>query len=277
MTNGQLNALALIRTNPAPVVPSPTPQRSAARIHREPRPINPDQRVPVGGGRNRAGPVQHRLQRFSGSISRYRVAGTEKSRVELSGFVGTRAPFAVQDRFCRPQAHDPRHASRRHQRGIDPVHPYAIKFAGYPLKDGRVTAEVSTRWMADRCRGKTMSSWTGSRSAPRPRANPAGPADPAGNRPVEGQPGPDHAGCPGTRESRRSRNSALGRSSGRAIKGIFVKVATAPFKLLGSLSAEAGRRATASDHRIRRGKNKPPPPRPIASPDLSRHSTNARN
>lgn len=237
MTNGQLNALALIRTNPAPVVPAPAASPApafafSASLDRltltNASLVAADETVP--------GQFNTTLQRFSGSISDIAWPELKKSRVELSGLVGARAPFAVQG-WVLP---DPQrmvldmHVTATNAELI-PFTPYAIKFAGYPLKDGRVTADVSYKVDGRQVEGENHV------VVDRLTLGPKASGKPLIDLPIrlgiallKDSQGRITLDVP-VRGSLDDPEFGVGKVVWQAIKGIFVKVATAPFKLLGSL------------------------------------------
>lgn len=242
MTNGQFNVLALMRTNPAagasPATADATPASGAGGMDLKvsldlltltnASLVAADDTVP--------GQFTTTLQRFSGQVTDLAWPEFKKSRVELAGFVGARAPFKVEG-WVLP---DPKHMFldmhvTTANAELIPFTPYVIKFAGYPLKDGRVTADVKYQVDGQQVRGEnhivvdrlTLGAKAGGKALlDLPfRLGIALLKDGDGritlDVPVKG--------------SLDDPEFGVGKVVWQAVKGVFVKVATAPFKLLGSL------------------------------------------
>jgi len=175
------------------------------------------------------------LERFSGFVTDL-AWPLKKSRVELAGFVGARAPFTVEG-WILP---DPErqfldmHVTTTNAEVI-PFTPYAIKFVGYPLLKGRLTADVTYRVDGQQLQGENLILVDQLTLGPQRRAQPlldlpvklgiALLKDSQGritlDIPVKGRLDDPEFG--------------VGKVVWQAVKGLFAKVATAPFKLLGSL------------------------------------------
>ncbi|MEN9677621.1 MAG: putative signal peptide protein [Verrucomicrobiota bacterium] len=239
MTNGQFNVLSLIRTNPAAAT-TPPPAAPAggnamslkAHLNRltltNASVLAADDTIP--------GQFKTTLQRFSGSVSNLSWPEFQKSRVELTGFVGARAPFTASG-WVNP---DPEHLFldmhvTTANAELIPFTPYVIKFAGYPLKEGRVTADVAYKVNGRQVEGENhvvVDRLTlGSKASGKPifdlpiRLGIALLKDSEGRITLD---------VP-VRGSLDDPEFGVGKVVWQTVKGIFLKVATAPFKLLGSL------------------------------------------
>ncbi len=236
MTNGQFNALSLVRSldasgTTAEAESSPTPPVRVlvdrltftnASLYAA------DQTVP--------GQFSTTIERFSGMVTDVAWPDWRKSHVELAGFVGPRAPFRVEG-WVLPDPQklflDMRVTTTDAE--VIPFTPYTVKFAGYPLREGRISADVSYRVEGRQVAGQnhvTVDRLTlGPRAAGQPLldlpiklgvillkdANGRITLD----IPVQG--------------SLDDPEFGVRQVVWQAVKGLFTKVATAPFKLLGSL------------------------------------------
>lgn len=239
MTNGQFNVLSLIRTNPAAVttLPADAPAgenafRLTARLDRltltNASVLAADDTIP--------GQFKTTLQRFSGSVSNLAWPEFQKSRVELAGFVGARAPFTASGWVNPDPAHLflDMHVTTANAELI-PFTPYVIKFAGYPLKEGRVTADVAYKVNGRQVEGENHV------VVDRLTLGPKAAGKPIFDLPIrlgiallKDSDGRITLDVP-VRGSLDDPEFGVGKVVWQAVKGIFLKVATAPFKLLGSL------------------------------------------
>jgi len=249
MTNGQLNVLGLIRTNaPAPPTPKPATAESASPARDSgPTPLPFDLQVTLGrlsltnasllaADETVPGKFTTTLQRFSGQITDFGWPDLKKSRVELSGWVDARAPFSVEGSVF-PDLAQPQldmHVTATNA-DLIPFTPYSIKFAGYPLKDGRLTADVRYQVSGRQVEGENhvvVDRLTlGAKAAGKPlldlpiRLGIALLKDSDGRITLD---------VP-VRGSLDDPEFGVSQVVWQAVKGLFVKAATAPFRLLGSL------------------------------------------
>ncbi|MBN8248184.1 MAG: DUF748 domain-containing protein, partial [Verrucomicrobia bacterium] len=243
MTNGQPNVLGLIRSN-APA-PAPAPATSPAASGPAPLPFDLQLRLArlsltnaslLAADESVPGGFSTTLERFSGEVTHLAWPKLETARVDLAGWVGARAPFAVHGTVLPDPARPvlDMHVTTTNAELI-PFTPYAIKFAGYPLKDGRLTADVKYQVQGRQVQGENhvvVDRLTlGARAEGKPlldlpiRLGIALLKDSNGRITLD---------VP-VRGSLDDPEFGVGKVVWQAVKGLFVKAATAPFRLLGSL------------------------------------------
>ena len=241
MTNGQFNVFSLLKASKSQAdVKAPTPEPPVApasmavslNVNRitltNASLLAADQTVP--------GEFTTTLQRFSGSVTDVAYPEMKKSRIDLAGFVGARAPFKVEG-WVRP---DPAqmlidlHVTATNAEVI-PFTPYSIKFAGYPLKEGKVTADVRYQVNGRQLEGENKvivdRLTLGSKTSGEPILNLPVKLGIAILKDSEGKITLDIP----VKGSLDDPEFGVRKVIWQAVKGLFVKVATAPFKLLGSL------------------------------------------
>ena len=242
MTNGQFNLFSVVRTNPAPAAPAPSTSDPSSgngtgfKVSITLDRLSLTNASLLAADETIPGQFSTTLQRFSGSLTDLSWPQLKKSRVELAGFVGPRAPFAVEG-WVLP---DPNrmfldmHVTATNAELI-PLTPYSIKFAGYPLKEGRMTADITYQVNGRQVQGENHV------VVDRLTLGPKSPGKPVLDLPIrlgiallKDSDGRITLDVP-VRGSLDDPEFGVGTVVWQAVKGIFVKVATAPFKLLGSL------------------------------------------
>jgi len=241
MTNGQLNVLSLLRrppVAPAPEVPASVPSTPSTMpdltvaldrlVVTNASLYAADQTVP--------GAFANTLERFSGQITGLTWPQASKAQVELEGFVGARAPFRVEG-WVTPDLKHPlidMHVTTTNAELV-PFTPYALKFAGHPLTEGRITADVRYQVDGRQVRGENRIQLDrltlGSRQEPKPvldlpfKLGVAILKDRDGritlDIPVSG--------------SLDDPQFGVGKVVWQGVRSLMVKAATAPFRLLGSI------------------------------------------
>lgn len=243
MTNGQLNVLGLVRSPPD--APAPAPVGETGGTGPAALPFDLQLRLDrlsltnaslLAADESVPGRFSTTLERFSGAVAPLAWPKLETARVDLSGWVGARAPFAVQGTVLPDPARPvlDMHVTTTNAELI-PFTPYAIKFAGYPLKDGRLTADVKYQVQGRQVQGENhvvVDRLTlGTRAEGKPlldlpiRLGIALLKDGNGRITLD---------VP-VRGSLDDPEFGVGKVVWQAVKGLFVKAATAPFRLLGSL------------------------------------------
>lgn len=241
MTNGQLNVMSLLRrplADPNQEVPAAVPSTASVMTDLT---VALDRLVVTNASLYAAdqtvpGAFANTLERFSGQVTGLTWPQASKARVELEGFVGARAPFRV-DGWVTPDPKHPlidMHVTATNAELV-PFTPYALKFAGHPLTEGRITADVRYQVDGRQVRGENhiqLDRLTlGSRQEPKPvldlpfKLGVAILKDRDGritlDIPVSG--------------SLDDPQFGVGKVVWQAVRSLMVKAATAPFRLLGSI------------------------------------------
>lgn len=232
MTNGQLNVQSLVKSVPSETPSSTTVIPVTVEINR----LTFTNASLYAGDQTVPGQFSTTLERFSGFISDLAWPNYRKSQVELAGFVGARAPFAVSGTVLP----DPTrmfldmHVTTTNAELI-PFTPYMIKFAGYPLQEGRVTADVRYRVEGQQVAGENKI------LIDRLTLGPRSEGEPLLDLPIKlglailkDSNGRITLDIP-VKGSLDDPEFGVGKVVWQAVKGLFAKVATAPFRLLGSL------------------------------------------
>lgn len=236
MTNGQFNALSLMRTSdtPAPAGETESPSLPPLSVLVDRLTLTnaslyaADQTVP--------GQFSTRIERFSGAVTEVGWPDWRKSRLELAGFVGPRAPFRLEGWVLPdPQKFFLDLRVTATNAALIPFTPYTVKFAGYPLKDGRLSADVSYRVEGRQVEGNNQV------AVDRLTLGPKAAGQPLLDLPIKlgvillkDANGRISLEIP-VSGSLDDPEFGVRKVVWQAVKGLFTKVATAPFKLLGSL------------------------------------------
>lgn len=232
MTNGQLNVQALVKSTPSGA-PSPA---TVIPVTVEVDRLTFTNASLYAGDQTVPGQFSTTLERFSGFVSEIAWPNYRKSQVELAGYVGARAPFSVSGTILPDPARMflDMHVTTTNAELL-PFTPYMIKFAGYPLREGRVTADVRYRVDGQQVVGENMILIDRLTLGPRSEGRPLLDLPiKLGIAILKDRNGRITLDIP-VKGSLNDPEFGVGKVVWQAVKGLFVKVATAPFRLLGSL------------------------------------------
>ena len=240
MTNGQFNMLSLMRTNPVAVPPTgpattdrePSLNGLTARVDR----IVATHGVLYAADDSIPGQFTTRLQGISAVLTNITWPEFGRTGVDVRGFVGARAPFSLQGWLVadpKLPVLDMRVTTTNAD--LVPFTPYAIRFAGLPLRNGRITADVTYRVEGREVHGENLlivdDIGLGARASTAPLLDLPWRLGIALLKDGDGRITLDIP----VRGSLDDPDFGVRKVIWQAVKGLFVKAATAPFKLLGSL------------------------------------------